>query len=39
MTGKIAVVTGGTGALGRSIVLRFLRDGATVAVPWFVSEE
>jgi len=39
MTGKVAVVTGGTGALGRSIVLRFLRDGARVAVPWFVSEE
>ena len=39
MMGKIAVVTGGTGALGRSIVLRFLRDGATVAVPWFVPEE
>jgi NAD(P)-dependent dehydrogenase (short-subunit alcohol dehydrogenase family) len=39
MTGRIAVVTGGTGALGQSIVLRFLRDGATVAVPWFVAEE
>jgi NAD(P)-dependent dehydrogenase (short-subunit alcohol dehydrogenase family) len=39
MTGKVAVVTGGTGALGRSIVLRFLREGATVAVPWFVPEE
>jgi NAD(P)-dependent dehydrogenase (short-subunit alcohol dehydrogenase family) len=39
MTGKVAVVTGGTGALGRAIVLRFLRDGATVAVPWFVPEE
>ena len=39
MTGKVAVVTGGTGALGQSIVLRFLRDGATVAVPWFVPEE
>jgi NAD(P)-dependent dehydrogenase (short-subunit alcohol dehydrogenase family) len=39
MTGRIAVVTGGTGALGQSIVLRFLREGATVAVPWFVAEE
>lgn len=39
MMGKVAVVTGGTGGLGRSIVLRFLRDGATVAVPWFVPEE
>ena len=33
---RVAIVTGGTGALGQSIVLRFLRDGATVAVPWFV---
>ena len=39
MTGHVAIVTGGTGALGQSIVLRFLRDGATVAVPWFVPEE
>jgi NAD(P)-dependent dehydrogenase (short-subunit alcohol dehydrogenase family) len=39
MTGRIAVVTGGTGALGQSIVLRFLRAGATVAVPWLVAEE
>ena len=39
MTGKIAIVTGGTGALGQSIVLRFLRAGATVGVPWFVAEE
>ena len=39
MTGMVAIVTGGTGALGQSIVLRFLRDGATVAVPWFVAEE
>jgi len=39
MTGRIAIVTGGTGALGQSIVLRFLRAGATVAVPWFVAEE
>jgi len=39
VTGAVAIVTGGTGALGQSIVLRFLRDGATVAVPWFVAEE
>jgi NAD(P)-dependent dehydrogenase (short-subunit alcohol dehydrogenase family) len=39
MTGQVAIVTGGTGALGQSIVLRFLRDGATVAVPWFVPVE
>jgi len=36
---RVAVVTGGTGALGQSVVLRFLRDGATVSVPWIVPEE
>jgi NAD(P)-dependent dehydrogenase (short-subunit alcohol dehydrogenase family) len=35
----VAIVSGGTGALGQSIVQRFLREGATVAVPWFVPEE
>ncbi|HEX9126797.1 MAG TPA: SDR family NAD(P)-dependent oxidoreductase [Methylomirabilota bacterium] len=39
MTGRVALVTGGTGALGQSVVLRFLHDGATVAVPWIVPEE
>jgi NAD(P)-dependent dehydrogenase (short-subunit alcohol dehydrogenase family) len=39
MTGKVAIVTGGTGALGQSIVRRFLGEGAAVAVPWFVPEE
>lgn len=39
MTGRVAIVTGGSGALGQSVVLRFLRDGASVAVPWIVSEE
>ena len=39
MTGRVAVVTGGTGALGHSVALRFLRDGAAVSVPWIVPEE
>ena len=39
MTDAVVIVTGGTGALGQSIVQRFLEDGATVAVPWFVAEE
>ena len=39
MTGRVAVVTGGSGALGQSVVLRFLRDGAAVSVPWIVPEE
>ena len=39
MTERIAIVAGGTGALGQSVVLRFLQDGASVAVPWLVPEE
>ena len=39
MTGRVAIVSGGTGALGQSVALRFLRDGASVAVPWIVTEE
>ena len=39
MTGRVAIVAGGTGALGRSVVLRFLRDGAAVTVPWAIAEE
>ena len=33
------LVTGGTGALGRAVVRRFARDGATVHVPWVVEAE
>ena len=39
MTERVAIVAGGTGALGQSVVLRFLQDGASVAVPWLVPEE
>lgn len=39
MTRHVAIVAGGTGALGQSVVLRFLQDGASVAVPWLVPEE
>lgn len=39
MIGRVAIVAGGAGALGRSVALRFLRDGASVAVPWVVAEE
>jgi NAD(P)-dependent dehydrogenase (short-subunit alcohol dehydrogenase family) len=34
LAGAVVVVTGGTGALGRSLVLRLLADEARVAVPW-----
>jgi len=36
---RVAVVTGGTGALGQAVTLRFLSDGATVAVPYAVRAE
>lgn len=39
MTERVAIVAGGTGALGQSVVLRFLQDGASVAVPWLLPEE
>ena len=34
-----ALVTGGTGALGRAVVARFLADGMAVAVTYFVEKE
>lgn len=39
MPGEVAIVTGGTGALGQAITLRFLEDGATVCVPYIVPAE
>jgi NAD(P)-dependent dehydrogenase (short-subunit alcohol dehydrogenase family) len=36
---RVAIVTGGTGALGQAIVLRLMADGASVAVPWVVATE
>ena len=38
-TGEAALVTGGTGALGRAVVARFLADGMAVAVTYFVEKE
>jgi NAD(P)-dependent dehydrogenase (short-subunit alcohol dehydrogenase family) len=37
--GRIAVITGGTGALGQAVTLRFLADGAVVTVPYAVEAE
>jgi NAD(P)-dependent dehydrogenase (short-subunit alcohol dehydrogenase family) len=39
LNGRVAIVTGGTGALGQAVTLRFLAEGATVCVPWIVERE
>ena len=39
MTGQVAIVTGGTGALGQAITGTLLEAGATVAIPYVVPEE
>jgi len=39
MTGRVAIVAGGTGALGQSVVSRFLAAGATVCIPYAVPAE
>jgi NAD(P)-dependent dehydrogenase (short-subunit alcohol dehydrogenase family) len=39
LAGRVAVVTGGTGALGQAVTLRLLADGAVVAVPYAVEAE
>ena len=36
---RVAIVTGGSGALGQAVVLRLLKDGMSVAVPWIVDKE
>ncbi len=39
LTGRVALVAGGAGALGQAVTLRLLADGATVWVPYIVEEE
>jgi NAD(P)-dependent dehydrogenase (short-subunit alcohol dehydrogenase family) len=37
--GRVTLITGGTGALGRAVVERFLEEGANVHVPVFAEDE
>ncbi len=39
MSAEVALVSGGTGFLGQSVVKRFLEEGYTVVVPWIVEGE
>jgi NAD(P)-dependent dehydrogenase (short-subunit alcohol dehydrogenase family) len=39
LTGRVAIVTGGTGALGQAVSRRFLAGGAVVCVPFVVPAE
>ncbi|MFI5317536.1 MAG: SDR family NAD(P)-dependent oxidoreductase [Myxococcota bacterium] len=38
-SGRVAVISGGTGALGRALVARFLAAGDQVVVPWIMKRE
>ena len=39
LANRVALITGGTGALGRAVVKRFVDDGAQVHVSWVVARE
>lgn len=39
LANRVALVTGGTGALGRAVVRRLLEDGAVVHVSWVTAKE
>jgi NAD(P)-dependent dehydrogenase (short-subunit alcohol dehydrogenase family) len=39
LAGRVAIVTGGTGALGQAVTLRLLADGAAVSVPYRTDRE
>jgi NAD(P)-dependent dehydrogenase (short-subunit alcohol dehydrogenase family) len=39
LANRVAIVTGGSGALGQAVTLRLLADGATVWVPYIVESE
>ena len=39
LEGKVAVLTGGEGPLGRAVSKKFLREGAKVVVAWYAPDE
>ncbi|MGH7324839.1 MAG: SDR family oxidoreductase [Candidatus Rokuibacteriota bacterium] len=39
LSGRVAFITGGTGALGQAVTLRLLAEGAVVCVAWIVERE
>ena len=39
LEGRVAIITGGSGALGRAAVEHFLIAGAQVAVPYIIDAE
>jgi len=39
LEGRVAILTGGTGALGRAVARHFARAGARLHVPWIVENE
>jgi len=39
LEGKVTVITGGEGPLGREVTKKFLADGAKVVIGWFSPEE
>jgi NAD(P)-dependent dehydrogenase (short-subunit alcohol dehydrogenase family) len=39
VTGRVAIVSGGTGALGQSVTIRLLSAGAIVCIPYIVPAE
>ena len=39
MSGRVSLVTGGTGALGQAVTLRLLAAGDVVCVPWVLERE
>jgi NAD(P)-dependent dehydrogenase (short-subunit alcohol dehydrogenase family) len=39
LEGKVAVITGGEGPLGRAVTKKFLAEGAKVVIAWYASED